>query len=128
MLLKMMREELMLQWPDSKSGAQFREDGGPYDTVSALQCPVLSHQQGVNRLQVTNAAVHVTKSSVISFAEFPSPQILTKLLIYFYIHTLKRSIFIFKCLTPALFPRGSFGGLESHLCHHFQPRSPFSLF
>ena len=42
MLLKMMREELMLQWPDGKSGAQFREDGGPYDTVSALQCPVLN--------------------------------------------------------------------------------------
>ena len=47
MLLKMMREELMLQWPDGKSGAQFREDGGPDDIVSALQCPVVSHQQGV---------------------------------------------------------------------------------
>ena len=69
----MMREELMLQWPDGKSGAQFGEDGGPYDAVSALQCPVLSHQQGVNRLQVTNAAVHVTKISEISYAEFPSP-------------------------------------------------------
>ena len=52
----------MLQWPDGKSGAQFREDGGPYDTVSALQCPVLCHQQRVSRLQVTNAAAHVTKS------------------------------------------------------------------
>ena len=77
----------MLQWPDGKGGAQFREDGGPYDTVSALQCPVLSHQQGLNRLQVTDAAVHVTKSSVIPFPEFPSPQNLTKLSIYFYIHT-----------------------------------------
>ena len=85
-MLRKMREELLLQWPIDKSGAQFREDGGPYDTVSALQCPVLCHQQGVSRLQVTKAAVHVTKSSVISFAEFPSPQNLTKLSIYFYIH------------------------------------------
>ena len=37
----------MLQQPNGKCGAQFREDGGPDDIVSALQCPVVSHQQGV---------------------------------------------------------------------------------
>ena len=37
----------MLQRPNGKCGAQFREDGSPDDIVSALQCPVVSHQQGV---------------------------------------------------------------------------------
>ena len=39
-MLRKMREELLLQWPIDKSGAQFREDGGPDDTVFALPCPV----------------------------------------------------------------------------------------
>ena len=39
-MLRKKMEELLLQWPIDKSGAQFREDGGPDDTV--LPCPVLS--------------------------------------------------------------------------------------
>ena len=39
-MLRKMREELLLQWPIDKSGAQFREDGGPDDTVFALPCHV----------------------------------------------------------------------------------------
>ena len=40
-MLRKMREELLLQWPIGKSGTQFREDGGPDDTVFALPYPVL---------------------------------------------------------------------------------------
>ena len=39
-MLRKKMEELLLQWPIDKSGAQFREDGGPDDTVFALPCPV----------------------------------------------------------------------------------------
>ena len=46
-MLRKKMKELLLQWPIDKSGAQFREDGGPDDTVFALPYPILSHQQGV---------------------------------------------------------------------------------
>ena len=74
--------------------------------MSRLKCHVLSHQQGVNRLQVTNAAVHVTKSSVISFAEFPSPQILTKTLNIFLYPYFEEVHFYLQILDTSTVPFG----------------------
>ena len=64
----------------------------------------------------------------VRLCRIPFPSKFDKTVDRFLYPSLKRSIFLFKCLTPALFLRGSFGGFESHLCHCFWPRSPFSLF
>ena len=79
----------MLQRPNGKCGAQFREDGSPDDIVSALQCPVVSHQQGVVERKGQS---------------FPSLRYFTKLLKDFYIHLLKRSIFYLQMLDTSTVP------------------------